>query len=141
MKIALFLAVFSLTLSAAWKPGSKCGLVDNTEDYKQVRTLNLDQPEREKIAVLPTLTKQQLIIAAKATAKDMHEEVEIKNSYDAALYLERGRGDLSVITATAGKTKVTEIRAYPGDNAYGFLFVRGTNRIVGLNSDDDIVCR
>lgn len=142
MKFVLFVSVFALSLSASpRKLGSECGLVDSTEgeDFVVTRTIGLDHATATKVNNLPTLTKQQLIIAAKETAKGDVDAPEIYNTWQAVQYLNQ-RG-LTIVHAEAGERKVTEIRSYPGDNPYGPIFLQGTKKIVAFEQDGDIVCK
>jgi hypothetical protein len=143
MKFALIISLVTLSLSAAPRRlGSQCGLVDSTEgeDFVVTASRSLDNASYAAINKLPTLTKQQLIIAAKDVAKGDIEAPEINNTFTAVRYLRSFRG-LTIVHANAGGTMVTEMRSYPGDNAYGPIFLQGTKRIVAFENDGDIVCK
>jgi hypothetical protein len=146
MRLALLVFLFAGSLSASpvsGKAGSYCGLVDSTTEeagFIETAVRSLNQASRATIEKLPTLTKQQIIIAAKLMSEGDTDAPEIKNTFDAVEYMRRADGP-AIIHAKAGDTKVTEIRSYPGDNPVGPIFLQGTKRIIAFDNDQDISCK
>ena len=140
----LFLAVtFAINAQAAYVPGSQCGLTDKAGDgWVTTKSFDLRQASEERISELPTLTKQQLIIAAKELAGKPASS-EIKSTVDAVNYLRNNSvgEDLVIVHFNYAGEKFTHILHYPGDNPYGVIFEQGTRHIVALNSDDSVSCK
>ena len=144
--LMVLISLSSLSAMAAEKLGSKCGLTDFKEDgeWKLVKSVDLGRARDSKIQELPTLTKQQLIIAAKELAKRHAKEgLEINNTLGAVGNL-RGNsegGDLSVDYYKVKNLKITEVVHYPGGNPYGVFFIQGTRRIQAYDEDSTVYCK
>lgn len=142
VSLALLLSFSSM---AASKLGSKCGLTDSKDDewLGVGRSINLTSAKSAFINALPTLTKQQLIIAAKEYIKGGGEEADIQNTVDAVNYLRQYSDghSLSVSNYQVINSRVTEVLHYPGDNPNGVIFRTGTRTVVAYNGDDTILCR
>lgn len=140
----LFLVMsFALNAHAAYVPGSQCGLTDEAGDgWVTTKTIDLRDASEERINELPTLTKQQLIIAAKALAVK-EEAQKIKSTIDAVEYLREASSgaDLDVIHFSYKGGKFTQVLHYPGDNPYGMIFEQGTRHIVADNTDGSVNCK
>ncbi len=149
MKALLLISVSLLPfeLKAADRSGSDCGLTDfrNVDEWlslgeQQILTQMTDQ----ELSRLATLTKQQLIITAKeeTKARDTNPAV-IKNVVQAVKYLRENSEseDVHVTLYKVNKLVVTEIAFWPGGNPYGYVFLRGTTRLIALNQDDEVSCR
>ncbi len=140
----LFLMVsFAFSAFGSYIPGSKCGLTDTTSDnWEHSRSVDLSRANEEQINALPTLTKQQLIIAAKYEAKKFSEG-EIHNTVEAVEYL-RHNSDAKTLTVehfAYREQRFTQVLHFPGDNPYGVIFTQGTLHVVAYNSDDSIDCK
>lgn len=144
MKYSLFVMFLAVNLFADSKPGSKCGLTDSKDDaWKETKSISLTDASNSRINNLPTLVKQQLIIAAKEFADFGEGSNVIKNTVDAVNYL-RANSDantLSVVYYNVKRLKVTEVLHYPGDNPNAAIFLTGTRTIIAYNGDDSITCR
>ena len=143
--ITLSLVTFNLQAGDRW--GSQCGLTDdkNETDWKSVgKDLKLTLATDEELNSLPTLTKQQLIITAKAEAKERDEDaVAIKNTVQAVKYLRENSEseDVYVRNYKVKKLNVTEISFWPGGNPYGHIFLSGTTHVIAFNQDDSVACK
>lgn len=140
----LFLLVaFGMSSFGANIPGSQCGLTDTTSDnWEHTKWIDLATAGAEQINALSTLTKQQLIIAAKYEAAK-YSESKIYNTVQAVEYL-RHNSDarfLRVEHFTYREQRFTQVLHFPGDNPYGVIFEQGTLHVVAYNSDDSISCR
>ena len=135
---------FAFSAIGANKLGSQCGLLDSFEG-EQLKAigkgvqLDLSTPS-DKVRKLPTLTKQQLIIAAKYFANENGESIEIKNTQDAINFLS-GSDGINVDSFKVNKLRVTEVMYYPGENPYSVVFLLGTTHILAFGQDGTVVCR
>lgn len=142
-KLILSIALlFAVNAAAETRYGSKCGLFDYSGDFweqaETIRTLSFNKKSDEEISSLPTLTKQQLIIAAKV----LTEEKNIKGAAQAVRALRGYSSDGVAVTYYRLKGKnYTEVIAYPGDNPYAVLFITGSRSIVAHIQDSDVVCK
>jgi len=139
----LLVLFFGINASAAYIPGSECGLTDMTsDDWEFSHTYELSNADANQINALPTLTKQQLIIAAKDTASRF-SKVKINNTVEAVEFLRHNSDarSLSVENFAYRGERFTQVLHFPGDNPYGVIFERGTRHVVAYNSDDSISCK
>lgn len=126
--------------------GSECSLTDNVDEtwkYDDSKEIALGQMTAAKVQKLPLVIRQQLIIAAKDSFKFMGEAVpEGFGTAEALAHLKDvSSGDeVYHFTVEVNGKMYEEIRTYPGDNASGLIFVKGTTRIVATNGDDNILC-
>lgn len=146
------LVILGLTLNlmisnlvyADFLPGSKCGLSDDADaDSWTLMPGNryaLSRANTQRINGLPTLLRHQLVIAAKSAANG---EVEINNALDAVNYLRHNSDSstLDVYDFRFNGNEFTQIKHYPGDNPYGFIFKRGTKNLFAYNEDGSVRCR
>lgn len=143
LSVLFLVASFTFPTFASYTPGSKCGLTDATsEDWEQSKSVDLSNANSTEINALPTLTKQQLIIAARYRATRF-SETEIRNTVQAVEYL-RHNSDahtLSVDHFAYRGERYTQVLHFPGDNPYGVIFKRETAHVVAYNSDDSISCK
>jgi hypothetical protein len=147
-KSFLILAALTLSFSAQARDmrfGSECGLVDSSGDEALVdvgRPRSLGRATDAQIHALPTLVKQQLIIAARHLI-DEHVAVEFRDSVEAANCLREGSeaGDLSVYDFRVNGRRYTQVMTYPGGNPYGVIFLAETRTVVAFTQDSDIVCK
>lgn len=144
----LFLSTLSLHAFGDHKPGSQCGLTDEKNDttWTKTKSLFVSEWKEEKVKQLDTLTKQQLIIAAKDLTKGedgFATEIKIKTTWDAINALrENSEGeDVAVEYYSVNNLSMTQVVFYPGGNPVGVLFKTGTKKIYATNSDDHIECR
>ena len=140
----LFLALNSF---GSTRFGSKCGLTNaKDESWTRTKSFNISSWSDARITGLPTLTKQQIIIAAKDLTKGpdgLVADIEIKTTIDAVNVL-RGNsegGDVYVMYYKVNRLDVTEVLHYPGGNPVGIIFKTGWKRIHAENGDDTITCR
>ena len=127
--------------------GSKCGLTDDKNDsWARTKSLNISTWSDARISELPTLTKQQIIIAAKDLTEGpdgLAADIEIKNTIDAVKVLRQNSegGDVYVMYYKVNRLDITEVLHYPGGNPVGIIFKTGSKRIHAENGDDTIICR
>ncbi len=149
MKALLLMTLSLVTLhgQAADRWGSKCGLTDGKDDvtWKSVgQDQALTHATDQELNSLPTLTKQQLIIAAKEAAKEREDNAAVfKNTVQAVKYLRENSEseDVYVRNYKVKKLVVTEITFWPGGNPYGYIFLSGTTRLIAFNQDDSVACK
>ena len=138
------ITAFTFSASAARKLGSECGLKDSlagTDVHPVGAVLSIDSSTPvSKIAKLPTLTKQQLIITAKYFLKTNGETTEINNTEDAINYLS-GSDGINVNRYIVKKSRITQVTYYPGENPYSVIFLSGTTHVIAYGEDDTIYCR
>lgn len=135
---------FAATASfAAGELGSQCRLTDDNANHTWEEIPNdtfdsdLSHATRRQIEKLPTLVKQQLIIAVRIQAEEV-----VKSAYAAVQLLREASsdGDLYVYHLKINGRKYTVVKHYPGDNPYGVIFAYGTTRAVAVMSDSDVIC-
>ena len=149
-KVLLLLITLSLvtfTVQSADRWGSQCGLTDGKDDvaWKSIgQDQQLTQATDQELKNLPTLTKQQLIIAAKEVAKEREDHfLVVKNTVQSVKYLRENSEaeDVYVRNYKVKKLLVTEISYWPGGNPYGYIFLSGTTRLIAFNQDDSVACK
>ena len=141
-RIIVLISLIGVMGFATSKWGSECGLTDDKdESWKEIsRPLYVGRLKAAKIAKLPTLTKQQIIITAKDFAKGDDDAPKIKKTVEAIEYLKRADGPYVTNYQVRGR-RYTEVIAYPGDNPVGLVFEYGSRHVVASNGDDSIECR
>ncbi len=142
-KFILLMTLISSSMAlAAISPkwGAECGLTDAKDDsWKELKSYNLNSASEEELAKLPTLVKQQVIVAAKYFASD-DPSVKIYGTNDAVEFLRRSDGPYITHYLVGGK-RFTEVLSFPGDNPVGLVFAYGSLHVVAKNGDNDIMCR
>ncbi len=144
--LLVLISIGSLSAMATNKLGSKCGLTNFKEDgkWKLLNRIDLGTAKDSKIQELPTLIKQQIIIAAKKIANKREEEgLDIKNTLDAVNNLRNNSEgeDLSIDYYKVKELKITEVVHYPGGNPVGVFFIQGTTHIQAYDEDSTIICK
>ena len=134
-------------MATASRLGYQCGLTDSKDDsWKRTKSLNVSRWSEAQIDGLPTLTKQQIIIAAKDLTQGpngLSADIEIRSTID-VVHVLRGNsegGDVYVMYYDVRALSVTEVLHYPGGNPVGILFETGSKHIHAENGDDTITCR
>lgn len=120
-------------------PGQYCGLTeDSSEDWKEVkeRSLDFSKMNDAKIAALPSVTKQQLVLAAKEIDSKVTTAVEavalLKDSSESE--------DLYYNVFEYDGVTYNEVLIYPGGNASGLIFKDGSLSVHAFNGDGSIEC-
>lgn len=128
-----------VTLLSLGPEAFACGLPGLQDESWQVvgKRYLLDRASPKEVAALPTLVKQQLIIAAKASFQS--EEKPIKNTAAAVGLLQKDDGPYVINYLVNGRI-ITQVETFPGDNRYGVIFEAGTLHIIAENGDDSIFC-
>ena len=141
--LVLFSLVLAITANA--KPGSQCGLTDSIDDsWITTARRSLTDASDRTISNLPTLTKQQLIIAANEESKRRGENEKFQSAVEAVDYLRESStsNDVTIIHMEVdGRRMVTLVEIYPGENPYGSIFAQGTRRVIAYEKDSSVECK
>lgn len=139
MKLITLICLLGATLNLNAN-ASMCSDLESLDWQKLgAKGFDLQDYDDKKVARLPTLTKQQIIIAAKKMAAE--EDVStITNTESAVKYLLEAGFELSVSHFTVNGKEFTEVKHWPGDNPYGIIFLKDTLHIVAANEDGSIAC-
>lgn len=120
--------------------GSQCGLTDLYGDdswRESGKGIDLRSASPSTIAQLPTIIKQQLIIAA----HHQGEEQNLNTLGAVEFFREFSEGgDLSISHFRVNGELFTQVLFYPGGNPGGSIFRYGQLRIIADISDSDVVC-
>src|SRR5262249_49627934 len=132
--------------AASQKLGSQCGLIDSYDEFGAIdatKTLSLGKFSEEEVAALPTLSKQQIIIAAKEANRFADQDIAITNTSEAAKFLRDWSegGEVYVKYMTFQGERYTQVVFYPGGNAAGMVFETGSRHAVATISDSDLICK
>lgn len=129
------------------RTSSGCGLTKTKNgSWIATKSLNLSMWSDSKINHLPSLTKEQIIIATKELVSfrdELTEDRGVKTAVDAIKTLSdlSESNDVVMVYYKVNNRSVTEIRYYPGGNPYGIIFETGSTEILADNEDDTISCR
>ena len=148
MKSFLALLVFMPLFSQAANNAARCDLPVETgdEQFEDVgKALDIRAMNKYQLESLPTIIKQQLIIAAHA---DDSDDNNIKlvftnaNLLKAVAFLKEASEaeDLYVATVKFGRKQFSYVRYYPGGNEGGFIFTYNTTKLVAEVGDQWIGC-
>lgn len=128
--------------------GSECGLIDFADDLFGDdatlidKPLSLDRLSDAELRALPTLIKQQIVIAAMRLLTESAEKFQDENDgvVTAVRLLAEAGSEANYASYRAYGSAFSEVVFYPGDNRYGAIFQFGSRSILALIEDSSVVC-
>jgi hypothetical protein len=138
--ILLFLLVGSLSQARVAK--ETCGLPATTSDEgitEEKNSISLKLASNQKLAVLPLLSKAQLIKAAFLDQNLPVNETQLRRAVAALREASEG-GDLYLTNLTYRGRRFTYVQLFPGGNEGGVIFSYGSAVPLAEVGDQDIEC-
>ncbi len=141
-----YFALMSLTLAVAGSSMAHaddeltfCGLPESSSDDRMVDlpgSIDLGRATKTDVEELDSLTRQQLVIAARTLGINAHGTwqavLEFRDASEA--------GDLYVGHFRVGRDRFTRISYYPGGNPGGVIFKKGTRTAIATIDDSTLSC-
>lgn len=129
-----------------WNLGSQCGLIDFADDLsdhavKKNIFLNVDSRLDQQVSQLKTTDKQQIIITANWLKAESAENGRFKKTRDALVYIIDNGGQADLMELKIRRKSYMMVRGFPGDNAMGLIFKKGSLEVLAEIHDSDVLCR